>query len=190
MLVCWRVWCFQNFQLYCTCLEATTKKNSLPLAVPFFKDQQIRKQIGDSCGYDILRKWNMAMDKFTGLGAIKTSLNQYIYIHNYTHIESWHMKKNISIYNMYINIIYCICTIYIIYNIYIHTLYIYNIYIYIYIHIYISIQSMCIYVYMCIHIYTYMYIYNIYMYVYTYIVCNICIHIYIYNMYIYRHIYI
>lgn len=52
------------------------KKNSLPLAVPFFKDQQIRKQIGDSCGYDTLRKSNMAMDKFTGLGAIKTSLNQ------------------------------------------------------------------------------------------------------------------
>ena len=119
---------------------------------------------GDSCGYDTLRKSNMAMDKFTGLGAIKTSLNQeIIYIYTiYIYIY------NIYIYTIYIYIQYIyiyIYTIYI-YNIYIYTLYIHYIYIYKYIYIYIYIYNLCVYMYTCVYIHIYIYIY-VYIYIHT-----------------------
>ena len=102
---------------------------------------------GDSCGYDTLRKSNMAMDKFTGLGAIKTSLNQeiiYIYI-QYIYIYT------IYIYNIYIYIQY-------IYIHYIYTIYIYTIYtLYIYTSIYI--YNLCVYMYTCVYIHIYICIY-------------------------------
>ena len=119
---------------------------------------------GDSCGYDTLRKSNMAMDKFTGLGAIKTSLNQEI----------------IYIYTIYIYIHY-------IYTIYIQAyIYIYTIYVYICIHVYtyIYIYIMCV---ICVYIYIYIYTYNMYIYRHTYIYIYIHIHIHIY-IYIHKYI--